>query len=200
MTTTPRPTQDRRIIKGGAWSSHTLAFWRAGLVVILSGGIILGVLHYRFAMRALWVFRNDEPLSSLVMLFAGPLSTLPATLLAVLHRRWGAVWLPGGALVSLGGAAADQLVKGNSLVEAATAAVYYSIPISIPTILLGLGLGRVQSSLGRAELPAVQSGRRYYVRIWTLMLGMYIVLSVLIFVVTDWPVFRQAFETRWGYL
>lgn len=200
MTTTPHCPQNRRTIEGRSWSSHMQAFWRAGLAVILSGGIILGVWHYRFAMRALWVFRSNESLSSWVILFAGPISTLPATLLAVFSRRWGAVWLLGGALVSLGGVVVDGFVKGNSLMEVATAAFYYSIPISIPMILLGLGLLRVQSSLGRAELPDAQSARRYCVWIWTMILGMYVALSVVTVLVTDWPVFRQAFETRWGYL
>jgi len=168
--------------------------------VILSGGIILGVWHYHFAMRALWVFRNNEPLSSWVILFAGPISTLPATLLAVFCRRWGAVWLLGGALVSLGGVVADELVKGNSLVEAATAAVYYSIPISIPMILLGLGLLRFHSSLGQVELPAAQSGRHHHMLMWIVTLGIHFVLSVVVFLVADWPVFLQAFETRWGFL
>lgn len=200
MTTTPHPPQDRRTIEAGPWSSHTLAFWRIGLAVLLSGGIILGVWHYRVVMRALWLFRSNESLSSWVILFAGPISTLPATLLAVFRRRWGAVWLLGGALVSLGGVLVDGLVKGNSLVEVATAAVYYSIPISIPMILLGLGLLRFHTSLGQVELPAAQSGRRYYMLMWIVMLGMYVVLSVVIFLVADWPVFLQAFETRWGFL
>jgi hypothetical protein len=200
MTTPPHPRQDRRTIEVGSWSFQTLAFSRTGLLVILSGGIILGVWHYQFAMRALWVFRNNEPLSSWVILFAGPISTLPATLLAVFRRRWGAVWLLGGALMSLGGVVADQLVKGSSLAEVATAAVYFSIPISIPMSLLGLGLLWVQPSLGQVESPAALSGRRDYMLMWSLMLGIYVVLSVVIFLVPDWPVFLQPFETRWGSL
>lgn len=200
MTTTPQPPQDRRTIEGGSWSSYTLAFWRAGLAVILSGGIILGVWHYQIAMRALWVFRNNEPLSSWVSVLAGPVSTLPATLLAVFRRRWGAVWLLGGALASLGGVVAHELVNGESLAEVATAAVRYSVPISIPMILLGFGLVWLERSLGQAELPAVQPCRRYYVLIWTVMLGVYVVLSVVTFLVADWPAVIQAFETRWRSL
>jgi hypothetical protein len=168
--------------------------------VILSGGIILGVWHYQIAMRALWVFRNNEPLSSWVTVFAGPVSTLPATLLAVFRRRWGAVWLLGGALASLGGVVANEFAKGESLAEVATAAVRFAVPISIPMILLGFGLVWLDRSLGQAKLPAAQPGRRYLVLIWTVMLGAYVVLSAVTFLVADWPAVVQAFETRWRYL
>ena len=96
MTETSHDANDPRRVEDGAGASYKLWFYRVVLVAVLGSGIILGVWHHQIGGRALWVFRNDEPVSSWVTILAGPLTTLPATLLAGWRRQWGAYWLIAG--------------------------------------------------------------------------------------------------------
>jgi hypothetical protein len=52
----------------------------------LAGGILLGIEHHRDGMRALFVFRETEPIAAWVVV-GSLLGTLPATALALIHPR-----------------------------------------------------------------------------------------------------------------
>ncbi len=67
---------------------------------IFLAALILGWYHLRLGMKAIFVFRNNEPLDSWIAIIAGPLSTLPATVLALFKKRLGAYWLIMGGLIS----------------------------------------------------------------------------------------------------
>jgi hypothetical protein len=140
MSGTAHDANDPYGVESRTGASYRLWFYRGVLVAMLGGGIILGVWHHQIAGHALWVFRNDEPVSSWVTILAGPLSTLPATLLAGLRRQWGAYWLIAGGLISLGAVLADEIMKGGPVAEIASAGLRYSTMISLPMILLGIGL------------------------------------------------------------
>jgi hypothetical protein len=120
--------------------TRTRWFYRLALFSLMSIGIVLGIWHHVFGVRSLWIFRNGEPLSSWMIILAGPLSTLPAVLLAILRQSWGAGWLIGGGLFSLGVVIATEMAKGEPTREIANAAVRYSTTIALPMVLLGLGL------------------------------------------------------------
>lgn len=108
-----------------------------GLVTI---GIIVGIWHGFIGLRGLWVFREHEPLSSWIVILTGPLSMLPATLLAVFRRPWGASWLIGGGLLSLGGVVLTEVNNGETAMEVTSAALSYSRAIALPMFLVGVGL------------------------------------------------------------
>jgi hypothetical protein len=88
-----------------------------------------------------------------VTILAGPLFTLPATLLAGLRRQWGAYWLIAEGSISLGVVLADEIMKGGPVAEIASAGFRYSTMISLPMILLGIALTWLQ-------LWADQTGRK----------------------------------------
>lgn len=129
-------------------------FDRLALFGILSVGIALGIWHNLIGVRSLWVFRSGEPLSSWMIIFAGPLSTLPAILLTIFRRSWGAGWLIGGGLFSLGVIVVTEMANGEPTTEIANAAFRYSATIALPMVLLGLGLLSLHRRVHRTQPPA----------------------------------------------
>jgi hypothetical protein len=83
-------------------------------------------------MKAIFVFRNNEPLASWVAIIAGPLSTLPAVFLALFKRKLAGYWLIVGGLISF---VAILLVQtdGDFLSISARVALMILLP------MLGLG-------------------------------------------------------------
>lgn len=103
-------------------------------------GIALGIVHHMIGVRSLLVFRTAEPLSSWVIILGGPLTTLPAVLLAIFRRSWGAGWLIAGGLFSLSVVIATEFANGGSVATIASEAFQYSITITIPIVVIGMGL------------------------------------------------------------
>lgn len=68
-------------------------------LVAVCAAIVLGVWHLDLALHAIFVFRSSEPLTSWIAILAGPASTLPAAVLALLSNR-GGYWRIGGAVLS----------------------------------------------------------------------------------------------------
>lgn len=64
MSGAAHDANDPRRVEDRAGASYRLWFYRVVLVAMLAVGIILGVWHHQIAGRALWVFRNDEPVTS----------------------------------------------------------------------------------------------------------------------------------------
>jgi hypothetical protein len=62
--------------------------------------IVVGLYHFWLTVKAIFVFRNNEPLSLWVFTLTGPLSTLPASIVGIFDKRIGGAWLVGGAVVS----------------------------------------------------------------------------------------------------
>src|SRR5262245_22684636 len=160
--------------------------------MLLSAGLILGLWHYRIGIRALWMFAGNEPLSSWVTIAAGPLSTLPAHLLAMFRRLWGAAWLIAGGLLSLGTVATNELLQGGWV----TAAGPYATVISLPMILLGVGLVWCERCRAARARPISCSSGRAYPLTWIAIVVIYSLLSAVVLVVADWPVFNRALEGR----
>lgn len=76
--------------------------------VVVAGIAVLGVWHFNLALQAIFVFRTGEPVASWIAVLAGPASTLPAALFALLSRRGGGSWLAIGAVVSFCAFAVDE--------------------------------------------------------------------------------------------
>jgi hypothetical protein len=65
-------------------------------------GVVVGVLHLQEGFVALFLFKNNEPISAWILIIAGPLSTLPATIQAYFNKRIGGWWLIISSIISLG--------------------------------------------------------------------------------------------------
>lgn len=78
-------------------------FW--GSIMI---GIIVGIVHFYLGTMAIFVFREEEPLTSWITILFGPLSTLPAVILSIFRRQIGGMWLIIGSVISLIALAIDQ--------------------------------------------------------------------------------------------
>ena len=63
-------------------------------------GLIVGAIHLRLALKAMFVFRNEESVAMWVFVLFGPLTTLPAVIIAFFWSRTGGGWLIFGAIVS----------------------------------------------------------------------------------------------------
>ena len=92
-----------------AWDKHSrLMRVLAAQVLLVLIGLAMGVWHFRLAWVSMFVFRNDEPMSSWVWVYSGLMSTLPLMVLSIWRPRWAAVGLLLGSAV-----AASALVAGD---------------------------------------------------------------------------------------
>jgi hypothetical protein len=69
--------------------------------IFLSIGIIVGIFHLKQGLKAMFVFRANEPISMWVSVIAGPLSILPAVLVSFFLPKVGGLWLICGSIVSI---------------------------------------------------------------------------------------------------
>jgi len=110
-------------------------------LVAICAAIVLGVWHLNLALDAIFVFRSGEPLTSWIAILAGPASTLPAAVLALLSNRGGGYWLIGGAVLSFVVFAIGERGITENLFP-------FLLRISVPMILAGacvLYLPRIRS-------------------------------------------------------
>ena len=68
--------------------------------ILLLAGIALGCAHLWLALKAMFVFRNDEPSSTWNFIMSGPLSTLPAVIVSYFWPTIGDTWLIVGSVLS----------------------------------------------------------------------------------------------------
>jgi MFS family permease len=148
--------------------------------------------------RAVFTLRNDESYSSLIGVFFGPFSTLPAIIVSLFSRSWGAAWLITGGLVSLGAFVVSLIQRGYRIDELLELLSRFLSTVTGPMILLGLGLVWVHRRMDNSDTREPSGEQRHRVALFTLMMGCYALLSLGAFVVADLPPFIAAFETRWG--
>jgi hypothetical protein len=101
-------------------------------LLLTLAGIAVGVWHLDLALRALFVFRESEPVSSWIAVSTGPLTTLVATLVGSWQRKIGGTWL----IVS-GAIALISFVIGEGALTART--FQYALLISAPMTAIGTG-------------------------------------------------------------
>jgi hypothetical protein len=68
--------------------------------ILLLAGIVLGCAHLSLALKAMFVFRSDEPASTWNFIVSGPLSTLPAVIVSYFWPKIGGTWLIAGSVLS----------------------------------------------------------------------------------------------------
>ncbi len=102
---------------------------------LLLVGVLVGILHLWLAIKAMFVFRNQEPLSMWIFVLTGPLSTLPAIVTAFIWPRIGGSWLICGSVVSSVAALTNvELNKGLQEI------IWYFTSYSAPMVVLGIAL------------------------------------------------------------
>lgn len=102
-----------------------------GVLII---GILIGIAHLKVGIKTAFVFSVNEPILAWVFVLSGPLSTLPAAIVAFFWPKIGGMWLVVGSLLSLI-AVAILGVEGGDLKNII---VRYFISYSTPMLMLGL--------------------------------------------------------------
>jgi len=102
--------------------------------ILLLAGIALGCAHLWLALRAMFVFRNDEPSSTWNFIISGPLSTLPAVIVSYFLPTIGGTWLIVGSVLSFLFALASMQTDRNL-----HDIVWYFTAYSGPMLVLGIG-------------------------------------------------------------
>jgi len=111
-------------------------------IVLLSAGVLIGIWHFQFAGRSIFVFRQGEPILSWLAVLCGPASTLPAVITGAFSTRIGGFWLVLGSIVSL--------VSFSLLQPLMARDIGFALQFSLPMLLLGIGLillGRKKKNL-----------------------------------------------------
>ena len=104
--------------------------WSSAVVAI---ALMLGAYHLRLAMRALFVFREGEPLASWIAVLTGAASTMPAAILSIFKKKAAGMWLMATAVVS----AVATVLSEPSDTRGIVAVVGV---VTLPMIVLGLML------------------------------------------------------------
>jgi hypothetical protein len=91
----------------------------------------IAIIHLGYGIKALFVFRNNEPILSLLILIFGPLSTLPALLVGLFWKRFGAIWVLFGSIISF------SLVILSLLPKRILGIGNYFVMFSGPMLLIG---------------------------------------------------------------
>ena len=99
-----------------------------GLIIL---SIIVSIWHLRLGMKALFVFRQDEPITSWVAIFCGPLSTLPAIMIALFKNKIGGSWLILGGILSLIALFIEENYQLGNIVQ-------FFLKITIPMLSIGV--------------------------------------------------------------
>lgn len=98
-------------------------------------GMVIGLKHLRLGFTALFVFTNNEPLSSWICIICGPISTLPAVITSLFNKKFAGYWLVSGAILSF---AVISLDRENMLPM--------MIRISAPMFLIGVAFFGIASA------------------------------------------------------
>lgn len=63
-------------------------------------GIIIGYWHFRIGMKAIFLFSENERIFSWILIFSGPLLTLPSVIISIKKIKISALILLCGSIVS----------------------------------------------------------------------------------------------------
>jgi hypothetical protein len=96
-----------------------------GIIFIIAFAV--GLFHLRLGLTAIFVFKNNEPLSSWICIISGPVSTLPATITAIFNKKLAGFWLVLGGILSFAAILPDRE-------HMLTALVIFAVPM----ILIGV--------------------------------------------------------------
>ena len=71
------------------------------LIASLCAALVVGVWQLALALQAIFVFRNNEPITSWAAILLGPGSSLIAAIVAIFAKKLGGYWLVVGGCLSL---------------------------------------------------------------------------------------------------
>lgn len=112
-----------------------------GLIVV---GLLIGIWHFRLAMTAIFVFRENESVLSWIAVICGPFTTLIAIILAVFVRRAGSFWLIGGGISSLIAMFVLERLKTENIFP-------FFYMISLPMIVLGASFLMIETKKNKTN-------------------------------------------------
>ena len=98
---------------------------------LIAVGLLLGIWHFKVAIKAMFVFRDNDPSSMWNFILTGPLSTLPAVIVSFLWPKIGGSWLLLGAVLSAVFAVIATLDQRL---------IWVILLYCAPMLILGLGL------------------------------------------------------------
>ena len=106
-------------------------FKKKGLFII---GIIIGLIHFKAGLKAMFVMTGEEHVLLLLFILLGPILTLPAVMMSYFKPRAGGILLILGGTVSL-------IIMVIFAVETVyfEKISFYVIRYFIPMIMLGCG-------------------------------------------------------------
>jgi hypothetical protein len=121
---------------------------RAAVVAAVIVGLVIATWHVTVAVKALFVFRENEPLTSWLALFLGPGLTVLGCLLAFVRPfAGGATVLAGGLL----GAAAFLIGEGGRTEYIRSYFLQFTAPmLAIGIALIALSVLRTHQDVGNA--------------------------------------------------
>ena len=102
-------------------------------LVVLAVGVFVGLQHLKVGAKAVFTARSDEPAAFWLMIYAGPLCTLPASITAFFNERVGGWWLICGAFLFYVGAMGALGPKATS-----DDAIWFLTRWSAPMLVIGL--------------------------------------------------------------
>lgn len=79
---------------------NTQSFFKILLYFITIIGFVIGAWHLRYALTAIFLFKEDEPWTSWAYMFSGPLSTFPVIIISLFKRKLAGIWLALGSILS----------------------------------------------------------------------------------------------------
>ena len=103
----------------------------------------MGCAHLWLALKAMFVFRSDEPASTWHFIVSGPLSTLPAVIVSYFWPKIGGTWLIVGSVLSFLFAIASMQTDRNL-----HDIVWYFTLYSAPMVL---GIGTIFCGTSKSE-------------------------------------------------
>lgn len=106
---------------------------RAALFAVVIAGIALAVWHSSIAMEAIFVFENNEPITSWLAVALGPLLTLIGCVVAIFRRLAGGLTVVAGDVLS----AAAFLIGEGGITEYVTP---YLLKFTVPMLAVGVVL------------------------------------------------------------
>ena len=106
---------------------------RVGLFAAVIAGMAVATWQTTVAMEAIFVFRNDEPITSWLALCLGPLLTVVGCVVAYFHRLAGGITVLAGGLLS-----AAAFVVGEAGVNEYL--MPYLLQFTLPVIVVAIVL------------------------------------------------------------
>jgi hypothetical protein len=103
-------------------------------ILLFSLAFGISIFHLFQGVMSIFVFKENEPLMSWICMLSGPMSTLPATITALLNRKIGGYWLISGGTIS-----GISFIWRVGMIES----WFFTLIVTVPMIFLGAAFLKV---------------------------------------------------------